>query len=363
MRLLKYFLISLFLISINISFLISCEEIEKDTEDSVFVLSTKVLNLSSEGETKTITYSIQGPKAGNEAVVTSDSEWLKIGKIYSSEFSITAQKNETSEDRTATVSLSYPGTKTAKIHVIQSKEDAEKPVYKKFRVELSDITTSSANVKVTPINAAETYHYSVVSKSDYNKTGKDAYIQAVISRIREMNAIYGDQYAPLSSFLNTNILQTSASSLYDNTEHYVVIFDLNFDATGKAVYSGDVELFSFKTLQATQLDMTFTISLQGTYLGVIPSANYDYISDLTTLEAWEEFDSPEDVARLYIRTMNNPLYGGISQFIYKGSKTINYDYVLTEKGKTYVAYAVGYNSDTVNGGLTTKVEYKLIEYK
>lgn len=76
--------------------------------------------------------------------------------------------------------------------------------------------------------------------------------------------------------------------------------------------------------------------------------------DVVAAELVEEFESLEDVAREYVKTVRNANYGDISPSLHKGNSSEDYSDYLKE-GTRYVAWAVGYRDDDTDGGLTTSV--------
>lgn len=343
----------------------ACGGNAEDNEEatSTFDVKVKLLSIGSEGGKVAVDYSIKGSKEGNTAEVTTNEDWIHLGKTYSTTFSFNVDKNETGEDRTGEISMTCKGVQPMTIVVSQGKEGSTTPTYNKFKIEVSEITTSSARVVITPVNAAETYLYSIVSKSDYDKfSGAEAYIKRRIEQIKEMCAIYGvsPNYFLTKGTFDTAKLETSQkTTIMDNTAYYAAAFDLSFDDKGNASYSGKIDLCEFRSQKATQSNMTLSLSVSGTHLNVTSNSSSDtWISDVMSKEAWDEFSVPEDAAHTYVSTTTQ--YGALA--LYKGSQSIDVSSSLTEKGKEYVAFAVGYRQSDTDGGLTTEVKYITFKY-
>lgn len=330
---------------------------EDESYDSSFVLSEKLIAVGVEGGDFSVEYRIEGPREGNVASVAAGESWIHIGKVYNSTFSFSVDKNDSDDDRTGTIVLSSDGTRPVTIHVSQSKLSSGNPIYHRFAIDVTDITTSSATIKITPVDAAVKYLYTVVSKSDYEAYGAKKYIEARINQVLETSAIYG---TPLDSFLSSGVFVNNNTSLSDNTTYYVAVFDLSFSQDGTPSYSGEIELREFTTEKATQVNMKFQLSMVGTMLGVTPSSNETYICDVTTKEIWDSYASPADLAKDYIATMK--AYGYLEAFLYKGVKSIDFSDIMTVRGQEYAAYAVGYRLAATDSGLTTDVEYIIFTY-
>ena len=348
-------LITLFLIPL----LVACakEQPGKEAYDSSFVLDSRLFNVDAKGGAFSMNYSIEGPREGNKAEVSTNVSWIRIGKVYNSEFNFTIELNTTGKDRTGTISLSCKGTKSYTLHVSQSKETGGSQIYHRFAIDVSDVTTSSAKIRISPVDASIKYLYTVVSKKDYLEYGAREYIKKRVEQVLETAAIYG---TPLDSFLNSGEFVNNNTSLADDTVYYVAVFDLSFSEKGDPTYSGEVELCEFRTAKASSVNMSFKLSMMGTILGVTPTSGESYICDVTTKEIWDSYDTPEELARDYISTMK--AYGYLETFLFSGIKSLDFSDTVTIKGEEYVAYAVGYRMSSVDSGLTTNVEYIIFKY-
>lgn len=346
---------------------VSCvnDAIEDDKPASTFnVKGGRLLNVDSEGGRIAVDYSIVGVKEGNVASVSTKENWIHIGKVYSTTFSIVVDRNDTGSDRLGEISMNSDGVQPLNIVVSQSKKGSSAPTYNKFKIEVSEITTSSARIVITPVNAAETYLYSLVSKSDYEKfDGAEKYIEKRVGQIKDYSAIYGikpESFLTKGNFDTARLESNQQSNILDNTEYYVTAFDLAFDDKGNASYSGKIDLYAFRSKKATPSDMTLSLNVSGTYLNVKSTSSSDtWICDVMSVDAWEEFSVPEDAAHTYVSTMMT-YQGGV--YLYKGSQSIDISDSLDEKGKEYVAFAVGYRQSDTDGGLTTEVAHIKFKY-
>lgn len=330
---------------------------------STFDVKNRLVSVDAEGRKVSVDYGIKGPKEGNTAVVTTDSDWIHISRVYSTTFSFDVDKNDSGADRTGEIKMTCAGVQPLTLVVSQGKEGSTTPTYNKFKIEVSEITTSSARVVITPVDAAETYLYSIVSKSDYDKfSNAEAYIKRRIEQIKELCAIYGvkpESFLTKGNF-DTDKLETSRkTTIMDNTVYYAAAFDLKFDDKGNPSYSGKIDLCEFRSKKATQSNMSLTLNMSGTHLNVTSTSVSDtWICDVLTKESWDELPTPEDVARTYVSQMMQ--LGGVT--LYQGSASVDFKDALEVKGKEYVAYAVGYRQSDTDGGLTTEVKYITFKY-
>ena len=330
---------------------------------STFDVKNRLVSVTSEGGKVSVDYGIKGPKEGNTAELSTDADWIHLGKVYSTTFSFTADKNDSDSDRTGEIKMTCTGVQPLTLVVSQGKKGSASPTYNKFKIEVSEITTSSARVVITPVDAAETYLYSIVSKSDYDKfSDAESYIKKRVEQIKEFSAVYG---AKLESFLtkgnfDTDKLETGQkTTILDNTVYYAAAFDLKFDAKGNPAYSGKIDLCEFRSKKATPSNMTLSLNMSGTYLNVTSSSSSDtWICDVMSKDAWEEFAAPEDAVHTYVSTMMQ--YGGMT--LYQGSASVDVKDALDEKGKEYVAFVVGYRQSDGDTGLTTEVKHITFKY-
>ena len=346
--------------------LASCGGGSGDNEEptSTFDVKDRLISVGSEGGKISVDYRIIGSKEGNTAEVSTSDTWIRIGKVYSTTFTVTVDPNDSGEDRTGQISMACSGVRPMTIVVSQGKEGSSAPAYNKYKIEVSEITTSSARVVITPVNAAETYLYSIVSKSDYEKfESAEKYILRRIEQIKEFSAIYGvkpESFLTKGNFDTAKLEQSQKSTIMDDTDYYAAAFDLSFDSKGNASYSGKIDLCEFHSKKATPSNMTLSLNVSGTHLNVTSSSASDtWICDALSKEAWEEFSTPEEVARTYISQMTSSLSG---MTVYQGSASIDISGSLDEKGKEYYAFAVGYRQSDTDGGLTTEVKYIKFKY-
>lgn len=347
--------------------LLACEgSVEKGGEDSEFkirnidinsavgsLLKEDAVKIGAAGGSFTVEYDIDGPQVGNVADVSCDASFVSVGKVYSTGFTVTLAGNDSGADRSAKLLLSRPGVKPKTIVILQTKESTAEEIFHNYRIEVKDVTSFSAKFKVTPKDASKTYHYSVVSKADYEYVGKDRYLKEIISNVKAMAGVTGSHPNKL---LFTNIFEDFQTTYRDDTDYYVVVFDLCFDEKGHETYSGEVDLKLFHTLKTKPADTKFTLSMSGNRLVVSPSDNMPYICDVMSEEAWNEFSEPRDAAWIYIQTIIKQT-GSLNGYVYAGSQSLDMSANLSEKGKSYVAYAVGYRNDENDKGLSTEVQF------
>lgn len=340
--------------------MVSCKGEDEVVPDSTFKLDGQLLSVSVSGGSYTVAYSIEGAKAGSIASVVPEDSWLKAGEITDSTFVLEVDANAGGADRTGKVVLSCDGTRSATLHVLQSKQSDASSFYNNYSIEVSNVTTSSVDVVVVPVDAAASYYCTILSKSDYEDNDAGDLITYFINYLSYYASVYGADPNELlyTGYFDSSEVETSMN-LNDNSEYYVFVFDLKYDASGAPVYSGKYETYKFRTRQATQVGMDFDIQVSGTTLTVTPSADYTYICDVTTKASWDEYSTPTQMAQYFVSLAKN--YGVLDSYLYTGVHTEDISADLEESGE-YVAYAVGYRNSSTDGGLTTSVKYVTFTY-
>lgn len=338
---------------------VSCSEKNEGEEiASKIIIGTKSINADAEGGRYDFGYKIEGSNDGS-IYTDYDCDWITVD-IGDSSIFLDIDPNPSEDARTATLSFGVKGSDAVFVLVVQKGKTPEPVNEEMFSIDVADITTNSASVSIAPVGGHnKTYLYSVVDKKSYELYGSQAYIEACIEQIDyliELSVKYDPVPRTFGDFLLRNASVNPASSLNDDTEYYAVAFDLDVNKK----YSGSITLKEFKTNKAAQSSNKFKLQMQGSILSVATTNNDPYICDVLTKESWSEFDTPREVAQMFVSTMKS--YGFLSMYIVSGSHSEDFASTLDHSGD-YVAYAFGYSDDSQTGGITTEIEYIEFSYK
>lgn len=339
---------------------VSCNDNNDNIGEATIKVGQKSVNVSAEGGKIAIDYSIEG-KYDGELYIGQDADWIKLDEIGKSTIFFDIATNTSEEARTATLSLHVKGAENVYVLIVQSGKTAGFVNEEMFAIEVSDITTGTATVSVTPKEEykTKTYLYSVIDKKSYETYGSRAYIEACIRQIDEfveLSLKYDPVPRSFSDFLSRYASVNPATLLHDDTEYYAAAFDLDVNKQ----FSGNITLKEFKTQKTKQSSNKFNLRMNGSVLTVTPTNNDPYIYDILTKEAWSEFSTPREVAQMFVQTMKS--YGYLSIYIVNGAQSEDFASTLDHSGN-YVAYAFGYNYDDRTGGITTEIEYIEFSYK
>ncbi len=339
---------------------VSCSEKNEGEEIAPkIIIGTKSINADAEGGKYDFGYKIEGSYDGSSIYTDYDCDWITVD-IGDSSIFLDIDPNPSEDARTATLSFGVNGSDAVFVLVVLKGKTPEPVNEEMFSIDVADITTNSASVSIAPVGGHnKTYLYSVVDKKSYELYGSQAYIEACIEQIDyliELSVKYDPVPRTFRNFLLRNASVNPASSLNDDTEYYAVAFDLDVNKK----YSGSITLKEFKTNKAAQSSNKFKLQMQGSILSVATTNNDPYICDVLTKESWNEFDTPREVAQMFVSTMKS--YGFLSMYIVSGSHSEDFASTLDHSGD-YVAYAFGYSDDSQTGGITTEIEYIEFSYK
>lgn len=286
--------------------IISCDDNGEITpvEQSTFVVDKSLYSVGPEGAVLEVTYSVKGPAEGLVAEVVSAEPWIEVGEVDNEKFTLNVSANETGADRMGSVTLSGENVKTLTLHVSQSKVSDSEPVHNSFAMDVFNITTSSLDVEVTPVNPNAYYYTNVLTEAVYSTMTEAQLVAAYAQNMLEYSGVY--QVAPQAflykGYFNTAEAENVNLDLRDDTDYRVFAFDLDFDETQTPVYSGKVESIKVRTKRASQVNMTFEFEKKsGTTITITPSTSaYAYICGIASKAQWDEYVDKKDAARDYI---------------------------------------------------------------
>lgn len=346
--------------------LLSCTKSSGEDEgdyNSSFYVKSKVLKIDLTGGDLSVDYSIDGPMEGSLAELSTDTPWIHLGNVYNSEFGCTIDPNDSGRDRTGRIVLKCRQTRPLEIIVIQSSKKDETPIYRNFRIEVSDITTSTCRVRVMPVDAGKTYIWTPVRKADYDKSTPEEHIKACIAQVEDWAVKAGstpDKFLQSGTLDTESLPESQRPSLFDRTDYYMAVFDISYDKlTKKFSYSGNIDLVAFRTKSAPASEMKFEILYDGGILTIRPDRDEKYVFSYVTKSAWDSVD-PDYAAQYYI-AYSSALSGMLEthEGLYRVDLTKD---TTMKRGERYVAFAVGYRDSEDDGGLTTEVQYVEFTY-
>ncbi len=358
----KYSFFRIFTVFSILSLAVSCGKEGTETPLSEFKLTNYLFDADVSGGELVIPYTIEGDAAGAVAEASVKESWLSVGEVTAESVTLEVAPNTDGTDRSGEVVLSASKTSSVTVHIVQSKVSDAKPYFSKYSISVTDIKTSTVTVEITPVDASARYYCTILSKSELDKYGQAQCVSLLVNNLVYLASMLTDGVDPnlllYQGYFNSST-DESSMDLNDNTEYCVIAFDMAFDESGSPVYSGKSEVYKFRTRQATQVDMTFDLSMSGVRLNIKPSADYTYICGVTSKKNWEEYDDPMKIAQQYVTLAKN--YSMMESVLRSGTWTEDFSDMIETSGE-YVAYAFGYRNSTSDGGITTKVTYLPFSY-
>ena len=231
------------------------------------------------------------------------------------------------------------------------------PVDCSFEIEVSDITSVSAGIKVTPSDNSCSYFYNYLSAAEYygeEYGGDDGIIAKNIELIRGAVEIYQmmGKDASFATFLAAGEDSSAAKQLRAGTEYVVFAFGLDPSGTGTT----SVFKKTFTTTEPEPSSMTFKgavydLKFNGAKIQFTPSTDEEtYFTDCMDWETFSKFKDYKDITSWVLSEAGE----SIDSYLAQGTHVVDASDILVSKTK-YVAYAFGYNGGATTG--VTTVEF------
>lgn len=240
------------------------------------------------------------------------------------------------------------------------------PENEAYKIEISNITATSAAITVTPADSTVTYYWDILEAAEAAKMTDEqigTYLKEYLEEAVEYYKNYGYDDVTLADFLITGENSYEYTKLESNTEYAVVAIAL--DATGAS--SGKAVRKNFKTLELTEdpvpADMTFDIDVDGitfssAAVAVTPSNNeatyYWNIFETAEIQGMSDADLCAAIKENIEYTIEYYGYFGydvsFENFLSKGPDAYDYSDLDPQKAYTVIAVAMG-SLGTTNGAV------------
>lgn len=236
-----------------------------------------------------------------------------------------------------------------------------------FTIQLSDITSSSVYMAVTPSNNTDTYFFDVVPQYvmahyDTPEVFAADYVSQLISIYEQYDLVFADDLSQ-----GEDAWQYEQGNLEPNTEYYAIAFGV----TPEGTITTKVTMESFKTLAPTPAapsDNVLTVDVSqitatGALISVETTNNDTYYFDVIEKSAIDEYGSPLDFALEYIVRVKNTYeaYGyTLADALSSGPDSYLYDGILTPNCE-YYAIAFGVTADCCINTSVVTVPFKTLE--
>lgn len=251
--------------------------------------------ISSEGESKRLTYEIENAVEGAELNVDTDADWILDLTSTSRLIKFTVEKNETGEARAADITLSYEGAEDQIIKVSQSAY--VDPI--KITIVSTDATSVVFNVET--VEEDFTWIGQIVGKEwyEYYADDPDGILEADLEYFSSEAANYN---VSLQEYLSKVLIKGSKENLSykgldPETEYILYAYGLN--SAGEQ--TSGIYTAALTTTEPYDGPITFEFEIKdnNAVLDVTVTPSHDgvaYYYDMTTPEALREFDEDNDKA-------------------------------------------------------------------
>lgn len=250
------------------------------------------VNVSADGGSYTAVYRMENSERLPEAVPSAD--WISdVTVVDDISFTFKIEANPGTESRTAGITLSLPGAEDCVLTVVQegSEGGSEHPE-EDLKVEVNNITSFTADVRITPASDTLTYVVLTGEKSEIDSYANDAdLIEYNLGVFEETADYYG---VSLEYFLENSLLhcgETVGTMTTFEPEHDYYIYA--YGLTKQAQVTTDVVKTPFATPPVKQYDTSidFVVDRTGTreiQLTVKPeSYEYRYLAGYFTEAEFE----------------------------------------------------------------------------
>ena len=189
---------------ISAMFAVSCVDENLDQVLEIQLSETEV-SLGAQGEVKKIVYLVAGADTDAAVTVSDEVDWLEVSTDLPRLIVLTAAKNETGEERTAELSVSYPGYEEAVIKVTQT------PWEDPITLTVSSTEATSVVFSVTTVEKDFMWVGQIVGKEWYDSMESDEAIFQEDLSYYSMEA--SNKEISLSDYLKTIINKGSYTDL------------------------------------------------------------------------------------------------------------------------------------------------------
>lgn len=341
---------------------------ENTTAETPEIQVQKSVTVDTAGGEFTLDYTILSPVEG--ATLTAKAEncdWISIQDITEASVIAEAEANQTTEARSAEITLSYPGAESVTVTVNQNgkSENPDGPIDDtglSFDIEILSVGSRSVVLNCIPSDLEATYIAMTSDKDDYYslEEGSEEFFAQDINYFIEWGMAFGDESTTeeeaISMFLRTGAMENYEITLDKPMSEYVFYaYGLNPDGT----VTSQVFKKEFTTTEPEAQDCTFDFlvrpSLDGIRINVIPSSiNVQYYWSVMEKSEFDAYgaDAAGKIAQQLLEEAQSSGTGMGQVLFYHNQSDIFSE--LTEGG-SYVVFAFGCD---VTGVVTTELMKK-----
>lgn len=170
---------------------------------------------------------------------------------------------------------------------------------KDFKITVSNVTETTANVLVEPADTTATYYLTCYPTKSIATMGDDSLSLVIAAELEYLNQLVAAMGMPMSMPEMLEIIlvkgkyEQELTSMNLGTDYTVVVAKMDF----QGVINGKIAKKNFTTKEAVMGQLTFTFENTGSSVIVFPSNNYEaWDYSLLTADEYAEFNNDKNVA-------------------------------------------------------------------
>ena len=343
-------------------------EITPETPDApVIELADSVVTLESDGSSVRVAYMVQNPVEEGAITVSEDAEWLEVDTSRARMLSFSAQTNETGVERSAEVTVSYPGAEDVSITVKQTF------FVNPLSIEVKRVDATSVVFSVTTTDPDLTWIPMVAYKEgfEYYETPDDLFNSDIeyFEYLAEVNEMQLADFIEMMS-ASGSMEEARLGGLQPSTDYVVYAYGV----TKQARRTTDVVSIPFTTEAPFEGDITFEFEVEETdyilnyniypshtgvpyYYGIVKKAQWDtwnikYGGDMSKAIQTEDIDA----------TLNDLIELGMMKgpedyfVLFSESDVVDYGYEELTANTEYVLFASKWTEECkLTGPISTHI--------
>ena len=291
--------------------LTSCEG-DPETPAPVIKLGEQSLTLEAAGESQSVGYMIENPIEGEKISVSYEAEWLTVNSAKMRTLEFTAPLNESGEERSVDVVLSYKGAESVNLKVTQLYHESP------LKIELTEVTATEVVFSVTTDDKKLTWMPIIYTKEMHDYFADDDAIHAFDLEYLQYTADNRDE--TLEDFLEYYLAEGSLEGIFfDGLEPNTAYVLHAYGMDTKGVRTTEIVTAEFTTEVAWTGDITVEFEVEEknhiVYFNVTPNhTGVPYFCHYATeqeIAHWKEQFGTDDMKTLVQRGCIDALVQGL----------------------------------------------------
>ena len=291
--------------------LTACVE-EPEAPSPVIKLGEQTITLEAAGDSQTVGYMVENPVEGEKISIACEAEWLTVNSAKMRTLEFTAPLNESGEERSVDVVLSYKGAENVILKVTQLYHESP------LKIELTEITATEVVFSVTTDDKNLTWMPIIYTKELHDYLATDDAVHAFDIEYLEYTAENRDE--SLEDFLEDYLAVGSVEDIFfDGLEPNTAYVLHAYGMDTKGVRTTEMIAVEFTTEVAWTGDITVEFEAEEknhvVYFNATPShTGVPYFCHYATeqeINRWKQQYGTDDMKTLVQQGCINALMQGL----------------------------------------------------